>query len=169
MKKLLAVIDMQEDFLTGTLGNKECEAVIPAVVEKCKSWDGDIAFTRDTHGEDYLDTQEGKLLPVEHCIEDTKGWMINEDVLKASKAGVIFNKDTFGSLDLVDYIKDRGYLDVTLVGVCTDICVISNAMLIKAIDPEMKVTVDSKCCAGVTPESHQRALDAMKACQINIE
>jgi nicotinamidase-related amidase len=168
--KILAIIDMQNDFIDGSLGTKEAENIVPAVAEKIKSFknSGDeIVFTRDTHHENYLSTMEGKKLPVVHCVKNTKGWEIS-DKLDTSDCTII-DKPTFGSYDLAEFIAGNPQIDeVVLVGLCTDICVISNAMLIKAKLPEIKITVDSSCCAGVTPQSHENALSAMKMCHIDI-
>jgi nicotinamidase/pyrazinamidase len=166
----LIVVDMQNDFVTGALGTEEAEKIVPSVKEKIEKFNGEIIFTRDTHQKNYLDTQEGKLLPVPHCIEGTEGFEI---VPELDTAGYkIINKPTFGSKELGEYLtlenKKEKIESITLVGLCTDICVISNAMLIKAFLPEVPITVDSSCCAGVTPESHQRALESMKTCQIQI-
>lgn len=169
-KKLLVVIDMQNDFITGALGNKECQAVVPAVTAKVKSAEGnaDIVYTFDTHTEDYMNTQEGRNLPVKHCIKPDNGWKLIPE-LEGIKAVRSFEKPTFGSIELAEWIKENGYTEVELIGVCTDICVISNAMTIRAVNPEVVISVDAKCCAGVTPESHANALAAMKACQIQVE
>ena len=168
--KILAVIDMQNDFIDGSLGTKEAENIVPAVAEKIKSFknsEDEIVFTRDTHHENYLSTMEGKKLPVVHCVKNTKGWEIS-DKLDTSDCTII-DKPTFGSYDLAEFIAGNPQIDeVVLVGLCTDICVISNAMLIKAKLPEIKITVDSSCCAGVTPQSHENALSAMKMCHIDI-
>lgn len=165
MKKTLIVVDMQKDFIDGTLGTKEACAIIENVKKKImeyqeKGWE--IIFTRDTHQADYLDTNEGKYLPVEHCIEGTDGWAI-WDGLEVPGA-IYVNKDTFGYLGWKDYNLE----EVELIGLCTDICVVSNALIIKAMYPEIKVTVDASCCAGVTPESHEAALTTMKMCQVEI-
>lgn len=162
--KYLIVVDMQNDFITGTLGSKLAEAIVPNVVEKVKNFEGKIVFTRDTHFIDYMQTQEGKKLPVEHCIKDTDGWQVCDE-LKPYVSEVV-DKITFGSVDLPQLIKDAD--EIELCGLCTDICVISNAMILKATFPEVKIKVDSKCCAGVSVESHNTALDAMKAVQIEI-
>jgi len=162
--KYLIVVDMQNDFITGTLGSKLAEAIISNVVEKVKNFDGKVIFTRDTHFADYMQTQEGKKLPVEHCIKDTDGWQICDE-LKPFVNDVV-DKITFGSVDLPKMITDAD--EIELCGLCTDICVISNAMILKATYPEVKITIDSKCCAGVSEESHNTALDAMKAVQIDI-
>lgn len=159
---------MQTDFITGTLGSKLAQAIVPDVVGKVKNYDGKVIFTRDTHSENYLTTQEGKKLPVEHCIKNTYGWEICDEL--KPYADKVIDKITFGSIELPDIIKGYGeeIEKIELCGLCTDICVISNAMLLKAAFPEVEITVDSKCCAGVTEESHNNALEAMKAVQINI-
>ena len=162
--KYLIVVDMQNDFITGTLGSKLAEAIVPNVVEKVKSFDGKVIFTRDTHFADYINTQEGRNLPVEHCIKDTDGWQICDE-LKPYVNDVV-DKITFGSVELPELVKDAD--EIELCGLCTDICVISNAMILKATYPEAKITVDSNCCAGVSVESHNIALDAMRAVQIEI-
>lgn len=172
MQDILIVVDMQNDFIDGALGTKEAEAVVPKVEEKIKNFSGKVLFTRDTHEEDYMDTQEGHNLPVPHCIRGTWGWEIREE-LEALRKEEPVDKVTFGSADLGKQLKALNEEDtvqsITLVGLCTDICVISNAMVLKAFLPEAKIIVDAACCAGVTPESHQRALEAMKVCQIEIE
>lgn len=167
-KKLLVVIDMQNDFITGVLGNDECRAVVSNVVKKVEATDADIVYTLDIHNDNYLQTQEGKKLPVPHCIRGTEGWQLIPE-LKNIKAVRGFEKNVFGSIELAEWIKENGYTDVELIGVCTDICVISNAMTIRAVNPETQISVDAACCAGVTPQSHKTALDAMRACQVNIE
>lgn len=141
---------------------------MPNVVEKVRNTDADIVYTLDTHYDNYADTQEGKKLPVKHCIKNTEGWELIPE-LKDIPALKGFEKNTFGSVELAEWIKEKGYTEVELTGVCTDICVISNAMTIKAVNPEVEISVDAKCCAGVTPESHRTALNAMKACQISVE
>ena len=171
--KILIVVDMQNDFIDGALGTKEALAILPAVKEKIESFDGRVIFTRDTHEADYLSTQEGANLPVVHCIKDTDGWQIRTELDSLRKEEPI-DKPTFGSVALGQLLKaydtyDEKIESITLVGLCTDICVISNAMLIKAYLPETPITVDAACCAGVTPESHERALNAMEICQIKIE
>ncbi len=171
--KFLIVVDMQNDFIDGALGTKEAVAILPAVKSKIENFEGKIIFTRDTHETDYLSTQEGRNLPVEHCIKDTEGWQINPE-LEALRKEEAIDKPTFGSVALGQYLKaydtyEEKIESITLIGLCTDICVISNAMLIKAFLPETPVSVDASCCAGVTPESHKNALDAMAVCQIIIE
>ena len=168
MKKILIVVDMQNDFIDGALGTKEAEATVPYVKSLIESFDGKVIFTRDTHFENYMDTQEGKNLPVPHCIKGTDGWRIRKE-LDALRTTDAIDKLTFGSKELPEILRSEGEIDsITFVGLCTDICVISNAMLVKAFHPEILVTVDAKGCAGVTPESHKRALEAMKMCQINV-
>lgn len=170
MKRALVVVDMQRDFIDGALGTREAQAIVPGVIEKIEGFDGEIIFTQDPHFEDYLDTQEGRRLPVRHCLKGEPGWEIPEEILAAAKGRKItfFNKNTFGSADLGAYAAQSGFDYVELVGLCTDICVISNAMVLKAFCPEMEIAVDGSCCAGVTPESHETALRAMQACQIQV-
>lgn len=165
MKKTLIVVDMQKDFIDGSLGTKEAEAIVDNVKRKIKAYQengGEIIFTRDTHQADYLNTNEGKHLPVEHCIEGTEGWKI-WDGLEVPGA-IYIDKPTFGYLKWDEYDLQ----EVELVGLCTDICVVSNALIIKAMYPEIKVTVDADCCAGVSPESHKSALVTMKMCQVEV-
>ena len=168
---ILVVIDMQNDFIDGALGTPEAEAIVPNVVDRVKNFNGLVLATRDTHGGDYLQTQEGRMLPVEHCIRGTYGWEIREEIAELLESGPI-DKPTFGSETLGKVLKEFNKSEtidsITLVGLCTDICVISNAMLLKAFLPEVPIYVDAACCAGVTPESHERALEAMKACQIEV-
>lgn len=166
--KYLIVVDMQVDFITGSLGSELATAIVPNVVEKVKSFDGRIIFTRDTHFDNYMQTQEGRNLPVPHCIKNSDGWQICDE-LKPYVSTVI-DKLTFGSIDLPDIIKNFGeeIESIELCGLCTDICVISNAMLLKAAFPEVPITVDSACSAGVSVESHNTALNAMRAVQIEI-
>ncbi len=171
--KFLIVVDMQNDFIDGALGTKEAVSILPNVKSKIEGFDGRVIFTRDTHGEDYLSTQEGKNLPVEHCIKNTDGWQISP-VLEALRKEEPVDKPSFGSIALGQLLKaydtyEEKIESVTLIGLCTDICVISNAMIIKAFLPEIPVIVDASCCAGVTPESHENALNAMAVCQITIE
>lgn len=167
-RKILVVVDMQNDFIDGALGTPEAVKIVPAVYAKIKNFDGDIVFTMDTHSSIYLETQEGRNLPVEHCIKGTDGWKLNEKIEPLSQCCRIFEKPTFGSVELANFIAGGNYSEVEIIGLCTDICVISNALLIKAYLPETPITVDSSCCAGVTPESHDNALTAMKMCQINV-
>lgn len=169
-RNVLAVIDMQNDFIDGTLGTKEAEAIVEKVAAQIREFDGQVVYTRDTHFEDYLNTQEGMKLPVTHCIKGTEGWQIRGDLKQMQDDSTqIFDKLTFGSVELAQYLKEMEDLEsVTLIGLCTDICVISNAMVIKAFLPEVTVKVKADCCAGVTPQSHNNALEAMKMCQIEI-
>lgn len=171
--KILVVVDMQNDFINGALGTKEAENIVENVAIKiCEYKDKEqtVIFTRDTHEDDYLSTREGKFLPVPHCIKGTEGWEIRQGLRKTED--MIVDKQTFGSLQLVEEIKkistENLVESIEFVGLCTDICVISNVMICKAAFPEIDIIVDSKCCAGVTPESHKTALDAMKMCQIVI-
>ena len=175
-KRVLVVVDMQKDFVDGSLGSKEAVSIVPAVVKKARDFDGTVLFTRDTHGEDYMQTNEGKHLPVPHCIKGTDGWQICSaltDGLFAEKDYTVVDKPSFGYTGWREVIAaqeaDGSDLQIELIGVCTDICVISNAMTIKAFNPEVEISVDAGCCAGVTPQSHKTALDAMKGCQIRIE
>lgn len=172
MQDILIVVDMQNDFIDGALGTAEAVAIVPKVVEKVKDFKGTVIFTRDTHGENYMQTQEGRNLPVPHCIKGSHGWEVCP-ALEPLRTGLTIDKPTFGSAELGRLLLELGAKDpvgsITLVGLCTDICVISNAMIAKAFLPEMPVTVDAACCAGVTPESHRNALNAMKMCQVRIE
>lgn len=182
MNKILVVVDMQNDFITGSLGTPEAQAIVPKVVEKIKNFDGTIMLTQDTHDKNYLDTQEGKLLPIVHCIRGTDGCNICSEVYDAITQELIdvFEKETFGSERLVKYLQEdfvalqedddyeKPISEIELCGVCTDICVVSNALLIKAFLPEVKIVVDSSCCAGVTPERHEAALEVMRSCQIEV-
>ena len=164
--KTLIVIDMQNDFVNGALGTNEAQAIVENVKNKIKEFqeNGDrIIFTRDTHFDDYLETNEGRNLPVKHCVKNSEGWKI-VDILEISDA-IYIDKPTFG---YTEWNKWNLGNEIELIGVCTDICVVSNALIIKALYPEANVTVDSKCCAGVTPETHEAALKTMKMCQINI-
>lgn len=170
MKRLLVVVDMQKDFIDGSLGTKEAQGIVQKVAEKIKAAKEagtQVAFTYDTHPENYLQTQEGKRLPVEHCIKGTPGWELDQEL--QGFGGRRFEKPTFGSKELAQWAEDEGFEQIELVGLCTDICVISNALLLKAYLPESVVAVDASCCAGVTPESHANALEAMKMCQIEVK
>ena len=168
MPKILIVVDMQNDFIDGPLGSKEAVAIVPYVKTVIESFDGKVFFTRDTHFDNYMQTQEGANLPVPHCIKDTNGWQIRSELDSLRKTEPI-DKLTFGSSDLINVLKNESDIEsITFIGLCTDICVISNAMVVKAFFPEIPLTVDAKGCAGVTPESHARALDAMKMCQIKV-
>ena len=180
--KVLAIIDMQKDFIDGALGTKEAVSIVPKVAARLKKAreDGElVVFTRDTHHAEYLSTQEGRNLPVKHCIENTDGWQIRPEIMEAvqhnyaSEKVHIIDKPSFGSLDLANLLRDRysaqqAEVEITLIGVCTGICVISNSMLVKAALPEAGITIIEKACACVTPESHKTAIEAMKLCQINV-
>ena len=172
MQDILIVVDMQNDFIDGALGTKEAMAIVPRVKEKIASFSGPVIFTRDTHPENYMETQEGKNLPVPHCIKGTEGWQIRPELDRLRKTEPV-DKPGFGSVELGQMLLDMNEKEpiasVTLIGLCTDVCVISNALIIKAFLPEVPVRVDAACCAGVTPESHKTALDAMRPCQIVIE
>ena len=193
MKKLLIVVDMQNDFIDGSLGTPEALAIVEAVKDKIRSYPPeDVIATMDTHETDYLSTQEGKFPPVEHCIRDTHGWEIREDIMELLDEAEIYEKPTFACEDLAQDL--RGYamdmkaradrlneiaenpeetvgeqIELELVGLCTDICVVSNALLLKALMPEVKISVDSSCCAGVTPEKHAAALETMRSCQVVVK
>lgn len=174
MNKVLIVVDMQNDFIDGALGTGEAEAIVENVIRKIKGFDGRVMATRDTHQADYLGTQEGMNLPVKHCIAGTKGWEIRDGIQKLldKEEALIFDKGTFGSknlaMQLAEMNSQKNIDEIELIGLCTDICVISNAMVIKAFLPETRITVDASCCAGVTPASHRNALEAMKMCQISV-
>lgn len=175
MRKYLVVVDMQNDFIDGSLGTKEARSIVPGVINKIKNFDGNIVFTKDTHQKNYLETQEGKNLPVEHCIAYTEGWELEESIEELAVKGKwsTYQKNTFGCVNLAvdlraEHIKQE-IESIELIGLCTDICVISNALLLKAYMPEVPIMVDASCCAGVTPESHKRALEAMEVCQIKVK
>ena len=174
MKKYLIVVDMQKDFVNGALGTKEAEAIVPAVLEKVKHFDGEVIFTKDTHFENYLSTAEGSLLPVEHCIKGTEGWQLVEELEKycAENTCKVYEKLTFGckelAMDMLEIQEKEGIESVEAIGLCTDICVVSNVLLLKAFLPEINIKVDASCCAGVTPEKHEAALETMRSCQIQI-
>lgn len=165
MQKTLIVIDMQNDFIDGSLGTAEAAAIVDNVkakIDEYKAAGNEIIFTRDTHCENYLDTPEGKKLPVVHCVKGTPGWEISQ--MLYTEGCDIIDKPSFGWTKW----NERSFEEIELVGLCTDICVISNALILKAFFPEAEITVDASCCAGVTPETHNAALAAMKMCQINI-
>lgn len=172
MRKLLIVIDMQNDFIDAALGTKEAVSIVEAVKEKIRSYPAaDVIATMDTHGENYMDTQEGKYLPVPHCIRGTEGWKIRPDIEELLTGAKIYEKPTFGSMKMAEDLKalsDKEEIELELIGLCTDICVASNALLLKAVMPEVKISVDASCCAGVTPEKHAAALETMRSCQIQI-
>ena len=168
MRKILVVIDMQNDFIDGALGTPEAESIVEAVKDKIRAYPAaDVYATMDTHGEDYLATQEGRHLPVEHCLRGTDGWQIRPDIAALLTEARIFEKPTFGSMRLAEELKSLPEeIELELVGLCTDICVVSNALLLKAVLPEVTISVDASCCAGVTPEKHRAALETMRSCQI---
>ena len=174
MNEVLIVVDMQNDFIDGSLGTKEAEAIVEHVVEAIDRFEGSVIATRDTHPESYLSSREGRFLPVEHCIKDSDGWQIRKEVEEAlkKKDALIIDKPTFGSEKLVEVLKEMDRKQpigtVTLLGLCTDICVVSNALLVEAAFPETDIKVLKDCCAGVTPDSHEAALTTMKMCQIEV-
>ena len=166
MNRILIVVDMQNDFVSGSLGTAEAKSIVDNVKAKLESFDGDVIFTRDTHNEDYLKSNEGRHLPVEHCIKGSYGWEIIDEL--KPYVNKVIDKPTFGSTELIDYLKTKNYESFELCVLCTDICVVSNALLIKANFYEAEVIVDSACCAGVTVESHNAALKTMQMCQIEV-
>ncbi|MBE6824085.1 MAG: cysteine hydrolase [Ruminococcaceae bacterium] len=173
MKHFLVVVDIQNDFVDGALGTPEAQAIIDSCVKKIEDFDGEIFVTYDTHSENYLETAEGKKLAVTHCVKGTHGWLLNERIENAlkDKEYTPVEKPTFGSIKLPLLIKEQAQdsdFDITLIGICTDICVVSNALILKAHFSEKEIYVDSKCCAGVTPATHNCALDTMRCCQINV-
>lgn len=173
MKKFLIVVDMQKDFVDGTLGTKEAVAIVPNVMDKILGFDGKIFATLDTHAANYMETSEGRKLPVPHCIKGTPGWMLDDGVAAAleQKGYTPVEKVTFGSVMLPRLIYQEASgeaFSIELVGLCTDICVVSNALMLKANFPEVEISVDASCCAGVSPETHAAALSTMRCCQINI-
>ena len=172
MRKILIVIDMQNDFIDMALGTKEAVAVVDEVKKKIRSYSvKDVMATMDTHEENYLKTQEGELLPVEHCIRGTVGWQLHPEIAPLLDGAEIYEKPGFGSVRLAQDLKALSgteEIELELIGLCTDICVVVNALLFKAFMPEVKITVDSACCAGVTPEKHLAALETMRSCQINV-
>ncbi|MDO4285648.1 MAG: isochorismatase family cysteine hydrolase [Eubacteriales bacterium] len=173
-KKFLIVVDMQKDFVTGSLGTREAQAIVPAVVRKVQEFDGSVLFTKDTHEENYLASQEGRLLPVPHCIRGTDGWQLlpELDAFCAEHGCRVYEKPTFGCTalahDLCAVNAAEGIESIELIGLCTDICVVSNALLLKAAMPEVPILVDESCLAGVTPEKHDAALETMRSCQITV-
>ena len=172
MRKILIVIDMQNDFIDAALGTKEAVKIVDAVKEKIRSYPAeDVIATMDTHGENYMETQEGKYLPVPHCIKGSNGWQIRSDIAELLSDAKIYEKPTFGSTALAADLKavsEKEEIELELIGLCTDICVVSNALLLKAAMPEVKISVDAGCCAGVTPEKHLAALETMRSCQIQV-
>ena len=168
MEKVLVVVDMQNDFVDGVLGTPEAKEIVPKVAKKIEEWDGDIVFTQDTHDEDYLDTEEGKKIPV-HCIIGTHGWQFVDELRGYThvKRASIFAKTHFADSDIPAFVHDK-YDKIEVVGLCTNICVIMNVMSLKAYLPDAEIVVDASCCAGTTPEMHQKALDVMESCLIDI-
>ena len=179
MQKVLVVIDMQNDFVDGALGSSQAQLIVDNVRKKIESFDGPIIFTRDTHDRDYLEHQEGKLLPVPHCVKNTEGWHIVDGLIEAAEGRSIMSpvsfvdKPNFASCELLTRLEGMDRVNpiesITLIGLCTDICVVSNAIMLKAGLPEIPIHIDSSCCAGVTEESHQAALTTMKMCQCIID
>lgn len=173
MSKALIVVDMQKDFIDGSLGTEEAQNIVENVYNKIKSYsdvNNLIVFTQDTHYENYLETQEGKNLPVKHCIYDTPGWRFGDGVIPGTLDGQVqfIQKETFGFIDWSSIADFSKFESIELIGLCTDICVVSNALILKALYPEVSMFVDASCCAGVTPEKHLTALETMKSCQINV-
>ena len=172
--RYLIVVDMQNDFVDGSLGTAEAQNIVPAVLEKIKNFPGQILFTQDTHQADYLSTQEGKFLPVEHCIRDTPGWELVPELKQFQEENglPVYEKSAFASVELAEDLRDENrqtpITDIELIGLCTDICVVSNALMIKGFLPEVPVRVDASCCAGVTPEKHAAALETMASCQVEV-
>ncbi len=175
MNRYLIVVDVQKDFVDGALGSKEAAAIVKPLLQKVESFDGTVIFTMDTHGEDYLSSREGRLLPVQHCIRGTDGWLLWPELSGFARRNRcrVYEKPTFGSIqlaqDLLAIHREQPIDCVTLVGLCTDICVVSNALLLKAYLPEVEICVDSSCCAGVTVQKHEAALETMRSCQIVVE
>lgn len=174
MKKILCVIDMQNDFITGSLGNKEAEKILPSVINKIDSYKlEDVIVTMDTHNDEYLKTHEGRFLPIVHCVKPGDGWKLNEEVYKKVKGcKAIISKPSFGSYMLVDLI-DQEYendkdLTIEIIGLCTDVCVITNALLLRSAFPEVNIILDASCCAGSSPEKHKAALEVMRSCCIEV-
>lgn len=167
--KVLVVVDMQHDFIDGSLGSDCAKQIVPKVISKIQEFESNndlIIYTKDTHYENYLNTPEGLKLPVKHCIKGTEGWEIPDNILLKNK--LVFEKETFGSVRLVEYLKTVSFDEIHFIGLCTDICVVSNVLLTKATFPNKKIVVDSACCAGVTIKSHEEALNTMKMCQIDV-
>lgn len=175
IKRLLILVDLQIDFITGSLGTKEAQKIISYIVEKIKNWNGDVLCTEDTHDENYLSTAEGRNLPVEHCIKNTLGHAIHPDIKTAlhhiygtSHSVTFLHKDTFGSLKLAQLLQENDYDYIEIVGLCTDICVVYNALILKTALPETEIVVDERGCAGTTVQKHKEAISVMESCQIKI-
>ncbi len=165
MKKLLVVVDVQKDFVDGALGSAEAAAALPEILSLVRAAEH-VVYTQDTHGENYLQTREGRVLPVPHALRGSDGWKILPEVYRAGSP--IFEKGTFGSLPLAEYAAREGFGDITLCGFCTDVCVLANAVLLRTLLPEAEIRVAARACAGITPRGHEAALSAMKSCQIEI-
>ncbi len=169
-KRVLVVVDMQNDFVTGPLGTPEAVEIVPRIAEKLKNFDGVVTFTMDTHQDNYLETLEGRALPVPHCLEGSDGWEVVPDLGQYIQPGSVIDKDAFASVDLADALSD--YSDdiesIELVGVCTDICVVSTALVLRAFMPNTPIRVDASCCAGTSPDRHMAALEVMRSCQIEV-
>lgn len=173
MKKILVVVDMQKDFIDGSLGTKQAADIVERAAARIRQFDGRIFVTLDTHRSDYLETAEGRKLPVAHCIKGTDGWLLHDSIQNAlsGKDYRTIEKGTFGSVQLAEEIRKAGNpqdMEIECFGLCTDICVVSNVLLLKASFPETKISVCTDCCAGVTPETHQAAIKTMEMCQIEI-
>ncbi len=172
MRKILVVVDMQNDFIDGALGTAEAVAIVDNVKARIREYDpADVFVTMDTHAPDYLETQEGRNLPVKHCIKGTEGWQIRSDIAALLPDWHIYEKPTFGSVALAEDIAEiasKEDIEIEVLGLCTDICVVSNALMLKAYMPEVQISIDPSCCAGVTPESHEAALKTMQMCQIKV-
>lgn len=173
--KVLIVVDMQNDFIDGSLANPSAQEIIPNVIKKIQDFNGDlIIFTRDCHQDNYLETTEGKLLPIEHCIENTHGWQIHSDLMKVAnehpKPFYVVDKPTFGYKDWSTFFERHNInpTEIEIIGTCTDICVVSNTLILKAEYPDASITVDAACCVGLTKEKHTAALDVMKSCQVRV-
>lgn len=169
-RTFLVVVDMQNDFIDGPLGTPEAAAIVPRVIDRIGSFEGTVVCTLDTHGDDYHETREGRMLPVPHCIRGTPGWSMPDPVEAAltARGALCFEKPTFGSVDLAEFLRESGAVSVGVIGLCTDICVVSNALMIRAFLPDADVWVDVSCCAGSTPEMHSSALETMRSCQVRI-
>ena len=170
-ERILIVVDMQNDFVNGSLGSSEAQQIVNRVVDKVKAFEGQVIFTQDTHEDNYMSTQEGKLLPVPHCIEGTAGWQLVPELEAYQRANdcLVYKKDRFGSIELARHLITENIESIELVGLCTDICVVSNALLLKAYLSEVPISVDASCCAGVTPQKHEAALETMRSCQICVK
>lgn len=173
-QRYLVVVDMQRDFVDGALGTPEAQGIVASVAAKAQAFDGTVVFTKDTHYSDYLQTLEGKNLPVEHCLHGTPGWELMPELqaIRDERNSFVFEKATFASLDLTMWLAEENVAEpiesIELIGLCTDICVVSNALLIKGWIPEVPLKVDASLCAGVTPDSHKAALATLRSCQVEV-